>query len=170
MYFCEFLLCKKRDFWDTCKHYEFRNMKERIEHIIRSKNMTAAEFAEKLGIQASGLSHILSARNNPSLDFVLKLKNAFPEYNFDWLLLGVGPMTSYEQPVQPVTPRLDGGAPSSQLVDVVPEQFSLEFDGSKINGEPEEALEIKKGANNDPVKLLMIYSDGTFEVLTHRGK
>ena len=49
-------------------------MKDRIAHIIRSKNLTAAEFALQLGIQPSNISHLLSGRNNPSLDFVKKLK------------------------------------------------------------------------------------------------
>ena len=69
-------------------------MKDRIEHIIRAKNLTATEFAEKLGVQPSGISHVLSGRNNPSLDFVKRLKETFPEYNLDWIIFGTGPMTS----------------------------------------------------------------------------
>lgn len=65
-------------------------MKDRIAHIIRSKNLTAAEFALQLGIQPSNISHLLSGRNNPSLDFVKKLKETFPEYNLDWIVMGRG--------------------------------------------------------------------------------
>jgi len=56
-------------------------MKDRIAHIIRAKNLTAGDFALRLGIQPSNVSHLLSGRNNPSLDFVKKLKETFPEYN-----------------------------------------------------------------------------------------
>ena len=78
-------------------------MKDRIAHIIRAKNLTAAEFAVRLGIQPSNVSHLLSGRNNPSLDFVKKLKETFPEYNLDWLIMGTGPMTVSE-PFLPSTP------------------------------------------------------------------
>ena len=78
-------------------------MKDRISHIIRAKNLTAAEFAVRLGIQPSNVSHLLSGRNNPSLDFVKKLKETFPEYNLDWLIMGTGPMTVSE-PFLPFAP------------------------------------------------------------------
>lgn len=71
-------------------------MKERIEQIIRAKNLTATEFAMKLGIQPSNVSHLLAGRNNPSLEFVKKLKETFPEYNLDWIVFGKGPVTVSE--------------------------------------------------------------------------
>ena len=46
----------------------------------------------EIGIQRSALSHVMSGRNNPSLDFMLKIKSRFPEVNLDWLLLGNGEM------------------------------------------------------------------------------
>ena len=71
-------------------------MKDRIAHIIRAKNLTAAEFAMKLGIQPSNISHLLAGRNNPSLDFVKKLKETFPEYSLEWIIFGKGPITVSE--------------------------------------------------------------------------
>lgn len=68
-------------------------MKDRIEHIMRSKNLTATQLADLLNVQRSGISHIISGRNNPSLDFVMKLKETFPEFNLDWLIFGKGAMT-----------------------------------------------------------------------------
>lgn len=80
---------------------DYAEMKDRIAHIIRAKNLTAAEFAVQLGIQPSNISHLLSGRNNPSLDFVKKLKETFPEYNLDWIIFGRGPMTVSEPFAQP---------------------------------------------------------------------
>ena len=48
-------------------------MKERILEFLRAENKSSAQFAEEIGVQASGISHILSGRNNPSLDFVMKM-------------------------------------------------------------------------------------------------
>lgn len=68
-------------------------MKDRIAHILKTKNLTATKFADDLDVQRSGISHILSGRNNPSLDFVIKIKETYPEFSLDWLLMGKGPVT-----------------------------------------------------------------------------
>jgi transcriptional regulator with XRE-family HTH domain len=68
-------------------------MKERIAQIIQSEGVTAAQFAEKIGISASSLSHILSGRNNPSLEVVMKIHKTFEDINLNWLLYGEGEMS-----------------------------------------------------------------------------
>lgn len=67
-------------------------MIQRINLLLRSKNITAKQFAEEIGIQPSGMSHILGGRNNPSLDFVSKVLRRYPEIDANWLLLGKGEM------------------------------------------------------------------------------
>lgn len=67
-------------------------MIERIKLLIQTQNLTASQFADKINIQRSGLSHILSGRNKASLDFVQKVLNRFPEVSPDWLLNGKGSM------------------------------------------------------------------------------
>ena len=74
---------------------------------MRAKNLTARQFAEEIGIQPSGMSHIMSGRNNPSLDFVSKVIRRYPEIDANWLLLGRGEMyasslSPVSQPPQPV--------------------------------------------------------------------
>ena len=59
---------------------------------MQAKNITAKQFAEEIGIQPSGMSHILSGRNNPSLEFVNKVIRRYPEIDANWLLLGKGQM------------------------------------------------------------------------------
>jgi transcriptional regulator with XRE-family HTH domain len=67
-------------------------MQKRIELILETENLTVSQFADKIGIQRSGMSHILAGRNKPSLDFVLKVLQSFPNLNTDWLLFGKGAM------------------------------------------------------------------------------
>lgn len=69
-------------------------MINRINLILRAKNITARQFAEEIGIQPSGMSHILGGRNNPSLEFVSKVLRRYPEIDANWLLLGRGEMYS----------------------------------------------------------------------------
>jgi transcriptional regulator with XRE-family HTH domain len=67
-------------------------MKDRIILLIKAKNLTAAQFADEVGVQKSSISHIISGRNNASLDFIQKILVRFPEVNMDWIMLGKGPI------------------------------------------------------------------------------
>ena len=67
-------------------------MKDRIAQIMQKEEMTAGQFAEKIGISPSSLSHILSGRNNPSLEVVTKIHKACNYVNLFWLLYGDGDM------------------------------------------------------------------------------
>ena len=58
-----------------------------------------SSFSEKIGVQRSSISHILSGRNKPSLDFILKVLSSFPEVDLYWLLNGKGTFPSQENKV-----------------------------------------------------------------------
>jgi transcriptional regulator with XRE-family HTH domain len=67
-------------------------MVDRIQKIIQIKKLTSSKFADKIGVPRSTISHILSGRNNPSLELLLKILDAFPEVNTNWLVRGEGSM------------------------------------------------------------------------------
>ena len=67
-------------------------MLERILLIIKSKNLTASKFADEIGVQRSGISHILSGRNKPSLELIQKILSHFPDLRTEWLMNGTGQM------------------------------------------------------------------------------
>jgi len=67
-------------------------MIDRIKSLLAVKNLTSSQFANEIGVQRSGISHILSGRNKPSLDFVLKILDHYPELSEKWLLKGEGEM------------------------------------------------------------------------------
>jgi transcriptional regulator with XRE-family HTH domain len=67
-------------------------MQRRIEQILEVENLSVSQFADKIGVQRSGMSHILSGRNKPSLDFAIKVLQTFPDLSSDWLLFGKGAM------------------------------------------------------------------------------
>ena len=67
-------------------------MKARIQAILQEEKLTATQFADKIGVQRSSVSHILSGRNNPSVDFVTKILKGFPKIDSEWLVLGNGNM------------------------------------------------------------------------------
>ena len=59
---------------------------------MQKEEMTAGQFAEKIGLSPSSLSHILNGRNNPSLDVVMKIHKACNYVNLPWLIYGEGEM------------------------------------------------------------------------------
>ena len=75
----------------------------RLKTIISYYKLSAAAFADSLGVQRSSLSHILNGRNKPSLDFVMKVDMKFPEVDLRWLLYGEGefPKSSIKNPPLP---------------------------------------------------------------------
>ena len=74
-------------------------MIERINQIMRDKNITPRQFASELGIPPSSLSHIMNGRNKPSLDFIMKIMQRWPDININWLMFGTDDML-----VDPATP------------------------------------------------------------------
>ena len=62
----------------------------RLKEIIQHHQLTASQFADSIGVQRSSISHILSGRNKPSLDFILKITNTFTAVDIYWLLNGKG--------------------------------------------------------------------------------
>ena len=79
-------------------------MIDRINLILKAKNITSKQFAEEIGVQASNMSHIMTGRHRPSLDFVMKVVNRYPEIDIKWLTLGVGQMYAPTYAAAPAAP------------------------------------------------------------------
>ena len=144
-------------------------MKDRIAHIMRAKNLKASDFAELLGIQPSGISHILSGRNQPSLDFVKKIKETFPEYNLDWIIFGKGPMTTSEPFRETPSPSIDftesnSSGDENENVSSVPFSPITEPLHSLNTSNVLTSVSEKAGIKS----LFVLYDDGTFETFSPR--
>ncbi len=63
---------------------------DRIALLKKHLKLSNTEFSERINVQPSTLSHIFSGRNRPSIDFILKIKKAFPDISLNWILLGEG--------------------------------------------------------------------------------
>jgi transcriptional regulator with XRE-family HTH domain len=72
-------------------------MVERILLVLKVKNLSPSKFADEIGIQRSSMSHIMSGRNLPSLDLVMKIMSKFPDLNPEWLVMGIGQMMKSTQ-------------------------------------------------------------------------
>lgn len=65
-------------------------MNNRLQQFLEIENLTPARLADMLGVQRSGMSHILSGRNKPGYDFIYKLLTKFPALSADWFITGKG--------------------------------------------------------------------------------
>lgn len=123
-------------------------MIKRIELILQSQNLTPSQFADRIGVQRSGLSHILSGRNNPSLDFVQKVLQAFPDLNPLWLLQGKGRMyvnmTEGTGGKEPFSDKAEGSDKAA-----LSRERELPFEVEEA-GKTEESKEMEKVLGNSP--------------------
>ena len=135
-------------------------IKDRLAHILRAKNLTATQFAELMEIQPSNVSHLLNGRNKPSLDFLIKLKEVFPEYSFDWIIMGKKPITINE----PAPAQFEE---NNMRFDDADDEKIVKFDNIETDF-TEKVAENQKIViqSNDIEKLIVTYSDKTFEILT----
>lgn len=67
-------------------------MKNRIKKFLEMENISPSKFADEIGVQRSSISHILSGRNNPSLELIQKILTRFDYLNAEWLITGKGEM------------------------------------------------------------------------------
>jgi len=74
---------------------------KRLQKVMDFYGESSSSFADKISVPRSSISHILSGRNKPSLDFILKILNSFPEVELYWLLNGKGSFPTEAQKEMP---------------------------------------------------------------------
>ncbi len=115
---------------------------KRLERILAYYGLSASAFADRIGVQRSSISHLLTGRNKPSLEFVLKVVRTFPEVNLYWLLNGKGSFPSKAPaPPEATTPadtleKSDEAGKKIRRIIIFYEDGSFEaYDGTKKPGE-----------------------------------
>ena len=97
---------------------------ERITKVLEYTGFSASEFADEIDVQRSSISHIISGRNKPSLEFVTKIKNRFPELSWDWIILGTGEMKQTYSPFPISEKQEENSAPD--LFTLIDEDYKNE--------------------------------------------
>ncbi|MBR1922243.1 MAG: helix-turn-helix transcriptional regulator [Paludibacteraceae bacterium] len=143
--------------------------RQKIQKIMESENLNARQFAERVGISAGTLSNILNGRNNPSLDVMQNILNSFRTISSDWLILDSGPMYRTKGSELPQEVLFDIRPTESQLMtkptyDVThPGKQPPVLSDKEINVGQNIKGEQKVNDERKVVKILIFYSDGTFE-------
>jgi transcriptional regulator with XRE-family HTH domain len=124
---------------------------KRLEELMEQQQLNAAAFAEKIGVQRSSVSHVLSKRNRPSLDFILKIEAQFEEVSFDWLLLGESKPSLHSPSLS--VPEINLAA------DLEPTQTPAETPSSSPTVPIETPI-----TSEETMQIIQTYKDGTFRV------
>ncbi|MDB0037860.1 helix-turn-helix domain-containing protein [bacterium] len=106
---------------------------DRVRLIIKANSLTSSEFADKIGVKRSNLSHVLNGRNKPGLEFLAKVIESFPSVNASWLLTGEQRTGSFQE----------------EVIDKKP------IESSKTDA-------ATTSANSEIDKIVVFYKDGTF--------
>ncbi len=135
-------------------------MQNRIKQLIEEKGMNASRFADIIGVPRSTISHILSGRNNPSLELVQKILDAFPDVRTDWLVRGSGNVgASLPSLFSDEEESIDSTVPSVDDEFVSP---PVESSGISTAGEylkrPNNSVDGKMKVK----QVILIYEDGSF--------
>ena len=134
-------------------------MVDRLEQLLKKKHLSPAQLADEIGVQRSGIYHIMKGRNKPGMDFLQKLLTHFPDVNPGWLMIGKGPMFSEQKTNMVEEPAI--GNQNNPLPTTTEESISL-----KRLSENKEYPKLKKtGANRNLrniEKIVVFYDDHTF--------
>ena len=124
----------------------------RLQELMTQKQLSAAAFASKIGVQRSSVSHILAQRNRPSLEFILKIHDAFEEIDLAWLILGQQRIENNK------SVKLE-----NQITDeLIAEPIVSDIDSSKTILAP-------KLINSDIETVITLYKDGTFKIYSQNS-
>ncbi|MBC7495064.1 MAG: helix-turn-helix transcriptional regulator [Flavobacterium sp.] len=141
---------------------------KRLEQVMLFYGLSGGAFADRIGIQRSSLSHLLSGRNKPSLEFVMKIVSVLPEVDLNWILNGVGVFPKSNQKIYS-SPTPTAAQPAAKLLfdddEPVAESKTL------FNNESNKNVTVEK-QSFEPIldinpsltieNIVIFYTDGTF--------
>jgi transcriptional regulator with XRE-family HTH domain len=136
---------------------------KRLEIVLDYYGLNASAFADKIGVQRSSMSHLLSGRNKPSLDFVMKILEVFPDVDLYWILIGRGNFPKNDEAVisETKTPSPISNENSSQ--DLFSEIKFSKNDKTETKVLAESKMPNFNSEDNEIEKIVFFYKNGTFK-------
>ncbi|CAM3930981.1 helix-turn-helix transcriptional regulator [Flavobacterium cucumis] len=141
---------------------------KRLEIILDYYGLSASGFADKIGVQRSSLSHLLSGRNKPSLDFVLKVVEVFPEVDLYWILNGAGSFPKSELSDQNVSApsKKTSSSAAAEIPSAEPDLFSSTTkEAQSLFSEQDDLNSFQPPLENaeEIERIVIFFKNGTFK-------
>ncbi len=127
---------------------------KRLQVILNYYGISATDFSNQISVNRSTISHLLSGRNKPSLDFVMKVLEKFPEVELYWILNGKGSFPSEKNENS-----------STSIINEKKPKIGTSLK-NKVNTENDAPLpiNISKSLNEDNIdRIIIFYKDGSFK-------
>ncbi len=135
-------------------------MKERLIKIMQHYGKSATRFSEEIGVQRSSISHIISGRNQPSYEFIIKILNKYHELNAEWLLKGEGQMIKESiNKKEENTPDLFKNHEAKNQSEYKEEKEITDIQENSVKNKMNE---IRVTNVNNIEKIVLFYENGTF--------
>lgn len=144
---------------------------KRLQIILDYYGLSASAFADRIDVQRSSISHLLSGRNKPSLDFILKVIEIFPEVDLYWILNGKGnfPKSEKKYEEKTDTPTLSNSFLEEKKESIAESNLFTQMDYPENNAVIENNFEKKSTIENlntldeDVDYIVIFYKNGTFK-------
>ena len=173
-------------------------MKTRLQYIVKQEGLTNQKFAAEIGISPAAVTHILSGRNNPSIEIISKIASRYPNYSLRWLILGELPIFVSDAKIAADKLEMNNGITNNAANSPADSLLRLPFDTPPPAPEAETICEGQtkpcsqssiESANTTPVgpssdpkkedttdtatatscdKLIVCFPDGTFQEYTRK--
>ena len=124
---------------------------ERLRRIMDYYQVSASSFADRIQVQRSSISHLLSGRNKPSLDFVMRVVKEFDEVELYWLLNGKGTFPSTDTPAVEATPP------------TVQESKPQESNPQELRRQELQSQAKSSSSEKSIERIVVFFKDGTFK-------
>ena len=130
---------------------------KRLQKILEFYGVTATAFSERIDFNRSTISHLLSGRNKPSLEFVMKVLHEFPEVELYWFLNGTGnfPSLPTSEKQKTVSEQL------LQMSETDDKVENRDLPAEKLRQPPKNAEPAKNASEIE--RIIIFYKDGSFK-------
>jgi len=146
---------------------------QQLQQIMSHFGLGTTEMADRISVPKATISHLISERNKPSLEFIMKLHTAFPALNLEWLIYG-------REPFLQTTEKTPAFSDSISLFETPPvtepQQRQYEPDSVEDLREntSENVSDIEEKILSSPIaeslkkieSIVVFYSDGSFKRYT----
>ena len=133
-------------------------MIDRLRLLMDYYSLSSSQLAEAIGVPRSSISHLLTGRNKPSLDFILKLIKEYPDVNLYWLLNGKGSFPPIKDEIQKITPAPENTKETQQEIESELKQLKIDDFANNIKEH--------KIVSEELDRIVFFYKDGTFKTFS----
>lgn len=146
-------------------------MKEKLRDLLESEGLKPGQFAEMVGINPAGVSHLLAGRNKPGFELLQKILRRFPRVSPDWLLINEGPMYRTDERNDFSTATAEPAPSKETAPTTTPDPMNLFETPSAPTTAPQKAMETTaQHSGREVARVIVCYTDHTFESFTPSAK